>query len=268
MVQDRPVEPIFATTTPIQYRDEDGGGTGFFYTHGDSTYLITNRHVLDPEEEDVNPSEIRIWLRDFNNIGNARSYDIEVSHDDKLDWLAYGEVDLAAIPLSMRLSTLQELSEEEHKTGSLAFTEHHIVPENLGIDQRVTIVGYPGDFMDYTTYFPVKRSALIASPYGVQFNGNPCFVTDARMHPGTSGSPVIFEPGSLRSVNGDIPEEKSGLSYYLLGIHSATHLGGDITDYQSDTSEEPPTPTKYELNTAWYPDLISGMINAFESDRS
>jgi len=40
-------------------------------------------------------------------------------------------------------------------------------------------------------HLPVARQAVIASAFGIRFQGQGYFLTDARMHRGTSGAPVV-----------------------------------------------------------------------------
>jgi hypothetical protein len=267
--QGQGVDPVFATTTPIRYRDVPGGGTGFFLNHNGNTFLITNRHVVDPE--DSSPEQARIWFRNFGNLAQTNHHDISLTDGEGIDWYGHPEseeVDLAVVPLNPVLSSMDEAQDGQHKTGSLAFTTQHYLPDAIQVDNRVLILGYPGDFIDRTTFFPVRRNALIASPYGVNFNGWPFFVTDARMHPGTSGSPVVFQPRGMIQSSGDIPDGRHK-QVYLLGVHSATFYQAQpdsepenqLWENQENESEDEGTPTKYELNVAWYPELINQIFH-------
>jgi V8-like Glu-specific endopeptidase len=268
----RAINPLFATTTPIRYEGGQRGGTGFFLNHADRTHIVTNRHVVDPE--DISPEQARIWFRNYGNITQMSHYDISLGSGEGHDWYGHpqsSDIDIAIIPLNQKLSSLNDISDGNHVTGSLSFTRQHYIHQNIGVDNRVTILGYPGDFVDRTTLFPVKRNALIASPYGQPFSGNPYFVTDARMHPGTSGSPVIMETGGMMKTQGEVPENRIGKGTYLLGVHSATFYRDDRENTRSesqywetkqDDSNGDPQGEKYELNVAWYPELIDQILDS------
>lgn len=264
----RGVDPVFAPTTPIRYCDADGGGTGFFVNHQGKTYIVTNRHVVSPEEDDVNPTEAYVWFRNTSDIRKSNRNKIRFAKNDSVRWRdhpeAPTEVDLAIIPINPRLSSLDAVEGEDQqaRSGSLAFTLDHIIHENLGVDQHVSIVGYPGDFHDRTTRFPVRRNALIASPYGTPFENRPYFLTDARMHPGTSGSPVVMEGGGLQTTYGDIPNERNK-SVYLLGVHSATFYGTPFGQQkQSDIDVGTRDTIQLDLNVAWYPELLRDILES------
>jgi hypothetical protein len=53
-------------------------------------------------------------------------------------------------------------------------------------------------------HLPVARQAVIASAFGSRFQGQGYFLTDARMHRGTSGAPVVA-PMMERSGRADFP---------------------------------------------------------------
>jgi hypothetical protein len=92
-------------------------------------------------------------------------------------------------------------------------------------------------FHDTLHHLPVVRQAVIASSFGLRFQGQGYFLTDARTHRGTSGAPVV-----MRDAAGDAP-----LPWKLLGVHSARleMSGGDMRAEES-----------LGLNCAWYADIL------------
>ena len=73
------------------------------------------------------------------------------------------------------------------------------------------VVGFPLGFHDTLHHLPVARRAAIASSFGLRFQGQGYFLTDARTHRGTSGAPVVMRSGAA-----DDP-----LPWTLLGVHSS-----------------------------------------------
>ena len=57
------------------------------------------------------------------------------------------------------------------------------------------------------------RHAVVASSFGLRFQGQGYFLTDARTHRGTSGSPVVIRVAESRPNLGDLP-------WMPLGVHS------------------------------------------------
>jgi len=83
----------------------------------------------------------------------------------------------------------------------------------------------------------VVRQAVIASSFGMRFQGQGYFLTDARTHRGISGAPVV-----MRS-----PSNDTALPWTLLGVHSARL---DIGNRDLDLDES------LGLNCAWYADIL------------
>jgi hypothetical protein len=99
------------------------------------------------------------------------------------------------------------------------------------------VVGFPLGFQDTVHNLPVVRHAVIASAFGVRFQGQGYFLTDARTHRGTSGAPVV-----MRSA-----EAGTALPWKLLGVHSS-RMDMGTRDLQQDES--------LGLNCAWYADIL------------
>lgn len=227
-----------------------------FYNSEENTYLVTNRHVLTREEQE-DPESIRIFTRGNPDFAERSYHDIQL--DDHSELAAFSddeqEIDVVVIPLDFKLDSVNHrigiYDERPPETGSLAYNTDSILSEKDRVlaGNKSEIVGYPGQYVDQQFDFPVTRSAVVSSQYGFPYNGLPIFLTDARMHPGTSGSPVLAGPLTLMNKGGI---DLWGPAYKLLGVHSAT-----LTQPMGDTS-------RLDLNTAWYAELIDGLIDSFE----
>ena len=116
--------------------------------------------------------------------------------------------------------------------------------------ESLLVVGFPLGFHDALHHLPVLRHAIIASPYGIRFQGNGYFLTDARTHRGTSGAAVVMRDRSPEAQNAALP-------WKLLGVHSARMDMGD-RDLVLDES--------LGLNCAWYADILLTLTQPRESD--
>jgi hypothetical protein len=119
------------------------------------------------------------------------------------------------------------------------FTPEHLQHklQEVEVGTPLLIVGFPLGFHDTMHHLPVVRQAVIASSFGLRFQGQGYFLTDARTHRGTSGAPVV-----MRDVGGELT-----LPWKLLGVHSARmDMGG--RDKRVDES--------LGLNCAWYADIL------------
>jgi hypothetical protein len=143
-----------------------------------------------------------------------------------------GEVDVAALELPHAVLPL-------HVRAS-AFTPASLCDDAdaIALGAPLTLACFPLGFYDTTYMLAVARQGSIASPFGVRFQGRGCFITDARMHRGTSGAPVV-----MRRSGGS----EGGGPWMLLGVHSARmDMGG------RDAGED----DMLGLNLAWYADIL------------
>jgi hypothetical protein len=219
--------------------------SGCFYLHNNYLFVVTARHVVCNEPTNHRPEELQIVLHNTaEDLTQVTEIQIPLYRENAPCWLehpTYGaKADVAAVPI-----------EDPNILSNFmiaTFSENEVLPDNqpLPVGQDVLIVGYPLGFHDSVHHLPLVRSAMIASVYGVPFKNDPYFLTDARLHRGTSGAPVIAYLPQPTEVLGE-----SRLHWYLLGIHSAS-LDVSNRDPQLD---EP-----LGLNCAWYAALIPQIL--------
>lgn len=243
------ISNINFTTTPIlMYKNniEIGGASGFFFTKDGNKYLITNRHVVIQESEYFYPDCIKLRLH-MNKINLEYNYDLTIDLYDKNDnkkWLEhfdYANIKCDIIAIHLNEKILDRTNFDIFNSSSITFIDSVLtkVPE-INPFGDVVVVGYPLGFYDFTNNLPVYRKAMIASQYGVNFNGKPYFLIDTNLHPGTSGSPVVNTHHTL------FKEQGFDESYKLFGIHSAEHI----------MKGKP-----LGLNVVWYSYLINEIID-------
>jgi hypothetical protein len=129
----------------------------------------------------------------------------------------------------------------------------NFLPQKYPLDpgEDIFVMGYPLAFHDPLHDLPIFRNAMIASSYRVPFRGMPLFLTDANLHPGTSGSPVITKAKSTWVDDKGNTNFVAGTVYYLLGVHSGT-VDPSIAGGQ-----------QIGLGAAWYIDLVEGIAAQF-----
>jgi len=249
MFQDK-YDSLLTMTTLIRFPNKESEhATGFFYNYNNSTYLITNRHVLEHEIDQ--PEEISIYFREHSDISETTRLEVPLYNDNFPRWLihpGFPEADIAALPLNQKLS---HVNDEDPNTGSLALSaEVFADPELLirgGTGARV--FGYPEGYIDTGSYFPVVRNGLISSPYGNWFNDRPQFLVDGVMGDGMSGSPVFTQRTThFEKINGD--SHIGGASRFFIGVHAG--------DYRS---VEETHDSKLNLNHVWYAELIEMLLS-------
>jgi hypothetical protein len=115
-------------------------------------------------------------------------------------------VDLAAIDMGdlIRDSDLIEYWKPER-----------IFPSHARVDlgAEMLVIGYPMEFYDTKQNLPIIRSGTLATTYGAMFRGQPVFLIDANLHPGTSGSPVVVPRSTSHVKEIDILKSNEDESY-------------------------------------------------------
>lgn len=136
-----------------------------------------------------------------------------------------------------------------------AFGPSNQIPPDvdISIGEDLQVLGYPLGFHDQLHNLPIIRSATLASVYPVPFEGQPFVLIDARLHGGTSGSPVMTKPTSILRKTDGSTAMLAGAATFLLGVHSASL---DIRG--RDPAQDEPL----GLNVAWFaaliPEIVSG----------
>jgi hypothetical protein len=210
--------------------------SGFFFQRGDRLYLVTNRHVLIDRPSGHLPDRLEIELHaDADSLTHAAVLSVLLYCDGQAIWRqgfdGAGEIDVATIELDRSAMPSAVLFR--------AFTPEHLQHrlEEVKVGTPLLIVGFPLGFHDTLHHLPVVRQAVIASSFGVRFQGQGYFLTDARTHRGTSGAPVVMHDDA-----GD-----AQLPWKLLGVHSARVEMCDQTL---------PVEEALGLNCAWYADIL------------
>lgn len=234
------IESILLTTVRIQTflgNQPLTNATGFFFERGERLFIITCRHVfLDPPNQHF-PDRIEIELHiGEESLAAAVPYSIPLYKNGLSLWRACsdtaGDVDIAAIEVAR-----ERLPD---RVVYRAFSPEHLpLPDDaVEVGSAVVVVGYPLGFQDNLHRLPVARQAVIASSFGLRFDGRGYFLTDARTHRGTSGAPVV-----ARVPRPDL----AGLPWLLLGIHSS-RLDLGTRDLVLDEA--------LGLNCVWYSDAL------------
>lgn len=247
----RMIEPLLLTATHLSTFDNNRlltRASGFFFARDDRLYLVTSGHVLLDAASDHHPNRIECELHtDPVNLTRSTNWSVLLFQDGKSIWRQGGdsagaidvaavEIDRAALPAGVQLR---------------AFTPEHLQInfDAVEIGAPVLILGFPLGFHDTLHHLPVARQAVIASSFGLRFQGQGYFLSDGRTHRGTSGSPVVMRDPAAGPSTG----RNKGLPWKLLGIHSA-RLDIRSRDLVQDES--------LGLNSAWYADILMTLTAA------
>jgi len=239
MSQSPMIEPVLLTASRVSTFDGERPLTtasGFFFEREGRIFLVTSRHVVIDEPSQHFPSRIEVELHtDAKNLTSSIGFSVLLYLDGKSVWRqgedSGGEIDVAVIELdraALPPSAVLRCFTPEHLQGSL---------QEVEVGASLLIVGFPLGFHDALHHLPVVRQAVIASSFGLRFQGLGYFLTDARTHRGTSGAPVVMRD----------PSTDASLPWKLLGVHSA-RMDMSGRDLELDES--------LGLNCAWYADIL------------
>ncbi|WP_020406287.1 S1 family peptidase [Hahella ganghwensis] len=236
------IDNILLTATCVYTYNQDtliSNASGFFFERHKRLYLVTSRHVLIDEESHHHPDRISIELHtEADNLVQCIGFSILLYKEGKAIWVqgedGGGDVDVAVIEIDR--NSLPESAVYK------AFTEEHLQysQDQVPVGSPLAVVGFPLGFHDTLHHFPVVRHAIVASSYGLRFQGKGYFLTDGRMHRGSSGAPVAMRVNDLKGKAADIP-------WLLLGIHSG-RMDMQTRDVEQDEF--------LGLNCTWYADIL------------
>ena len=242
------IESILLTTARLSTFEQQRALTNascFFFARDDRLFLVTSRHVMIDEPSKHFPDRIEIELHtDPGNMAQSTGFSIPLYRNGQSLWRqgldSAGGVDVAVIEI--------ERAALPASTVYYAFTPAHLLGtfDQVEVGTSLLMVGFPLGFHDTLHHMPVARQAAIASSFGLRFQGEGYFLTDARTHRGTSGSPVVMRATAYKAELGDLP-------WILLGVHSA-RLDVGTRDLELDEA--------LGLNCAWYADILLTLTEA------
>jgi hypothetical protein len=236
------VESILLTTVRVQTfagNQALTNATGFFFERDARLFLVTCRHVvLDPQNHHHPDRLVIELLVGEERLSQSTGFSLPLFNDGLGLWRTCtdtaGDVDIAVIEVCRDAFP--------RDAAYRAFTPEHLVQQlaNIEVGSPARVVGFPLGFQDNLHHLPVVRQAIIASSFGLRFQGKGYFLTDARTHRGMSGAPVVFRLTTPPSNSRDLP-------WLLLGVHSA-RLDVGTRDLVLDEA--------LGLNCAWYADAL------------
>ncbi|MGN6122854.1 MAG: S1 family peptidase [Sphingomonas oligoaromativorans] len=248
-----------------------GEGTGFFCRHHETTFLITNWHVItgrnpnDPGKL-IYPEQPTTFSLAVPLVSNkhffATVHPIPLYTDGRPNWIEVTEAgtwDLVAIPL--------KFPSDAHVVVIQDFCHAPSLSVRPGRD--VVIIGYPFGRTEGNP-FPVWKRAMIASEPSATLNGRPQIYLDTPGRPGMSGSPVYFiSEGMSFGVAGDSVPRSTGFKAadaweHFMGNPNSSLAGGAIvlefagiySGSMGDLSLD-----RLNLGLAWFSGLVSALLD-------
>jgi len=227
---------------PVKNDKDRPGSTASFYKTGGKRFLVTNRHVVVDESKNYCPDALRFRVHvDASDLSQNQELLIPLYDENgRASWLEHPEhksgVDIVAVNIDKILpsqSVIRFISSED------LYADDFI----MRFVEDCAVLGYPLGYHDDINNLPILRNAMVSSPYPIGFRGKHYFLIDAKLHKGSSGSPVFTksQPGFKRR-NGST-SRGAGVGDRFLGIIS--------TDVSPEHTDD-----KLDLYWAWFGHLV------------
>ncbi len=191
-------EELLFTTVRIETKLSNGSistGTSFIFEflieNKMTLFLVTNKHVIKDGIEGT------LLLHAQENDQPSLGKVVRVSiHNFEQQWFGHPEenIDVAIMPLMLILKRL----EDQGTPVFIRAIAPSLIPspeelaEDIDAVEDVVFIGYPNDIYDHHNLIPIVRKGTTATPPSIDFEGNPTFLVDASVFPGSSGSPVLL----------------------------------------------------------------------------
>ncbi len=213
--------------------------SGLFFERDERLFLVTSRHVMIDKPSKHFPDRIEVELHiDPDNMAKSTGFSIPLYRNGKSLWRqgldTAGEIDVAVIEIerpALPATAVYRAFTPQHLLGSL---------DHVEVGTSLLVVGFPLGFHDTLHHMPVVRHAVIASSFGMRFQGEGYFLTDARTHRGTSGAPVVMR------VAGRKPDP------WRSAVDAPRHSFGTPRCRNRDLKLD----EALGLNCAWYADIL------------
>ena len=268
------ISTIIRTTTP---QSISISGTGFFFNRlspkkgkgrqwrtVEGMWLVTNRHVLIPRENEreIAPSSITFHLRKFAGSDSLEWDAVQLLPRDierQARFHPKKSVDVATIDISDFMNERLKNSDQYGAYYGVS-SEQFAGENNIHVEAAsdVIVVGYPRGFYDEVNLFPIIKSGIVASRWGANFLGQPYFLIDAKLFPGSSGSVVLSKPIDVvvKERRMLFSEEKQ---FAFLGIYSGEPQMHELPMELDDLTII--RKHSFNLGVVWYAELVEETID-------
>ena len=232
-------------------------------------WLVTNRHVIyntDASRKEILVDMLVFKVRyDDKNTGTVQWIDVRL---DKIELQKKAKVhtddkiDVAVIDIYEAFTKATNTIAEENTVYVNPITEKHLPDQSkfpIEVCDDTVCIGYPRGFYDTSNLYPVAKSGIIASEWGANFSGDPRFLIDLQLFPGSSGSLVITKPRREDLDDKGFLIWKQSKVFSFLGIYS-----GEPVTYRTvkrPDGTERTIELTYNFGNVWYSWLVPEIID-------
>ncbi len=229
----------------------------------EKTWLVTNRHVALPrvKEREIVPDTLAFNLRRIDG-GTLRWEPVVLAKEEFLSRARFHrnrEVDVCVIEVLDLLVEKVKDQRAQYQAWSAVHQGQLPGSNNITVEvaDEAVVIGYPRGFYDQAHLFPIVKSGIIASRWGAPFQGKPCFLIDAKLFPGSSGSIVVSKPQQIAIVDGQLVYAKEK-QFAFLGIFSGEpYRQEEPLDFDDVTVIRK---SGFNVGIVWYGHLVDELI--------
>lgn len=189
-------ENLLFTTVRVQTNGPRGQGTGTSFIFLDQSrdqpllFLVTNKHVV--QDADRGTLVFTQAQKNLPLIGQPRTVTVDGFNNH---WHGHPrpEIDVTIMPLDQLLARFESMGSSVYfKAISSEMIPTDDNNSDLDAIEEVLFIGYPNGILDEVNLSPITRRGITATPIHLDYQGEPTFLMDASVFPGSSGSPVLI----------------------------------------------------------------------------
>jgi hypothetical protein len=225
-------ENLIFTTVRIETTLKNGDrstGTGFVfnYEHNDKHFLfiVSNKHVV----KDAIEGRLEFNLKKDGEPDLGNKYTLTIT-DFENRWIGHPDtdIDVAITPFVPILNELKKVNVDiYYRAIPASLIPSEDITREIDAVEDIIFIGYPNGIYDKKNLLPIVRKGITATPANIDFEGQPTFVIDASIFPGSSGSPVfICNVGSYTKKGTN--DLFAGTRLMFLGIVASVFIKQDI----------------------------------------
>jgi S1-C subfamily serine protease len=184
-----------------------------------SFFMVTNKHVVEGADKGT------FTFIEAEEDGSPRlGYGVKIPIDDfEQHWHGHpdDDVDIAVMPIQ---SLINEMNQNRVNTCVAPVLRGHVPPlekvAEMDVVEEILFIGYPDGRYDRHNLTPIIRRGTTATPLQLDYGGDPTFLVDASVFPGSSGSPVfIADIATYKERTGKV--RIGGRRAWFLGVVSS-----------------------------------------------
>lgn len=251
----------------VEETPSDKDKTGPQWYKLDKFWLVTNRHVVlfNMAGKEYLPDSFTFCFRKKVN-DEIQWFPISLTKSELSNILKLhknSNVDVALLDISQYVKNIMndylQAEQKPHIYLPLALSNQNL-PENqpltIDVTSDIIVSSYPQGFYDVYNKFPIVKSGIIASGWGLEFNKKPMFQIDAQLFPGSSGGLVISKPTNIALINGKV-HYATTKQFVFLGIYSGEYIWKEKIQIDEKEVE---LDRSYGLGSVWYSYLVPQII--------